>query len=194
MVVLRPHPSTPEDAWQVSALATRAPGGELHLRYVLQGALHAIRLPPPGAGLRADRLWEHTCAEAFIAAEGADGYVELNVAPSRAWAAYAFATYRERAPIETSALDPRIAVQCERDAITFDVAVAPADLSPAYREATLRVGLSMVVEASDGRLTYWALHHPSAQPDFHHADGFVLRLPPPPAAAADSAAGRGSSS
>jgi hypothetical protein len=33
-----------------------------------------------------------------------------------------------------------------------------------------------VVEEKNGRLTYWALTHPSALPDFHHRLGFVLQV------------------
>ncbi len=43
---------------------------DLRLRYVLHGALDGMRLPPPGALRRGDRLWEHTCSEAFVAADG----------------------------------------------------------------------------------------------------------------------------
>jgi len=34
----------------------------------------------------------------------------------------------------------------------------------------------MVIEARDGRISYWALNHPTNKPDFHHADGFALKL------------------
>jgi hypothetical protein len=40
-----------------------------------------------------------------------------------------------------------------------------------------RLGLSAVIEAVDGAMSYWALAHPSAKPDFHHPDSFVLDLP-----------------
>jgi hypothetical protein len=43
----------------------------------------------------------------------------------------------------------------------------------------LRLGLSAVVEASDGTLSYWALNHPVAKPDFHHPDSFALELAVP---------------
>ena len=185
VIALSPHRSTPADAWHVSALAERTDDDELRLRYVLNGALDGMRLPPPGTLCRGDRLWEHTCAEAFIAAEGTSAYVELNVSPSREWAAYAFTAYRDGAPLAASRLEPRIVVRRERDTLALDVLVALADLSCSYRDAILRIGLSAVVEATDGRLSYWALHHPSAQPDFHHPDAFTLRLPPPPAADAD---------
>ena len=33
-----------------------------------------------------------------------------------------------------------------------------------------------VIEDRAGQLSYWALKHPREEPDFHHADGFVLSL------------------
>jgi hypothetical protein len=182
MIALIPHPSTPVEAWHVSALAERTGEGDLRLRYVLRGGLDGMQLPPPGPRGRGDRLWEHTCAEAFVAAEGAAAYVELNVSPSREWAVYAFTAYRERAPLAASRLGPRIVVRREPDAVALDVLIALADLSSSYRDAVLRVGLTVVVEATDGRRSYWALHHPGAAPDFHHPDGRTLRLPPSRAA------------
>lgn len=167
------------NTWNVFAVANGTDAGELHFRYVVHGPLDRICLPSPGALRRDDRLWEHTCAEAFVAAEGTPGYVELNVSPSRAWAAYAFTAYRERAAVSARLFEPRITVQRDRDALTLDVDVTLTELSPSSRDAGFRIGLSMVVEETDGRLSYWALRHPSAQPDFHHPDGFVLRLAPP---------------
>ncbi|MCC6849214.1 MAG: DOMON-like domain-containing protein [Deltaproteobacteria bacterium] len=189
MLALAPHPSTPDDAWDLSALAERTAHADLRLRYVLRGALDAMHVPAAGPPRRGDRLWEHTCAEAFVAAEGASAYVELNVSPSRQWAAYAFTSPRVGGPLAAPGLEPRIVVRRNRETLAIDVRVALADLSSEYAHAALRVGLTMVVEAADGRLSYWALHHPTAQPDFHHPDGFTLRLAAPRAADGD----RGSS-
>jgi hypothetical protein len=41
---------------------------------------------------------------------------------------------------------------------------------------SIRLGLSAVVEATDGGLSYWALRHPPGKPDFHHIDAFALQL------------------
>lgn len=176
MLLLSPHPSTPNDAWVVSALAERTADGDLHLRYVLRGPLDAIRVPPPGPIRRGDRLWEHTCAEAFVGAEGRTGYVELNVAPSREWDTHAFHAYREGGRAPALAREPRIDVGRDHDALAIDVRVGLADLGALHSDAPLRVGLTAVVEANDGRRSYWALHHPTPTPDFHHPDGFTLRL------------------
>ena len=173
---MSPHPSTPETAWTVSALAERTAAHDLRLRYLVEGALDRLRIPPPGDVRRGDRLWEHTCAEAFVRADGAAAYVELNVAPSREWAAYVFTAYREGGRLASSRLAPRIAVRRDRATLGLDVGVALADLTPTYADAVLQVGLTVVTESTDGRLAYWALRHPRARPDFHHADAFALRL------------------
>ena len=40
----------------------------------------------------------------------------------------------------------------------------------------LRLGLCAVIEEENGALSYWALKHPSGRPDFHHPDGFALKI------------------
>ena len=54
------------------------------------------------------------------------------------------------------------------------LAVVPLDAGA----AALRLGASAVIETRDGVLSYWALPHPAARPDFHAAGGFTLRLDP----------------
>ncbi len=44
------------------------------------------------------------------------------------------------------------------------------------RGSKVRCALSAVLENDDGELSYWALHHPAATPDFHHPAGFVMEL------------------
>ncbi len=53
-------------------------------------------------------------------------------------------------------------------------ATLPASLLPSAH--TLRIGLSVVIEASDGSKSYWALAHGAAQPDFHLRQSFALTL------------------
>ena len=38
------------------------------------------------------------------------------------------------------------------------------------------LGLSAVLEYQNLELSYWALCHPGAQPDFHHPNSFVIEL------------------
>ena len=151
-------------------------GGELRLRYRLEGMIAGVRVPPPAALSRGHELWRHTCFEAFVAAEGKPGYVELNFAPSRQWAAYAFRSYREGGPITDSRLVPDVVTHREPDALGLQALVALDDLSISYRGAALRIGLAAVVESVHGRCSYWALRHPVGRTDFHHETAFALRL------------------
>jgi hypothetical protein len=95
-----------------------------------------------------------------------DAYVELNVSPSTEWAVYGFAGYRQAGPVP----DVAPSIEVARGAEWLDV-----EARIKLGRGSMRVGLSAVVETSDG-LTYWALAHPSSAPDFHRADGFVAHI------------------
>ena len=56
-------------------------------------------------------------------------------------------------------------------------AVTPLAATPWDESADTLLGLSAVIETDDGRLSYWALAHPRAQPDFHHPVGWTARVP-----------------
>ena len=45
-----------------------------------------------------------------------------------------------------------------------------------------RAGLSAVIQAADGAISYWALAHPPGDADFHHPAGFALDVSAPPRA------------
>jgi hypothetical protein len=146
----------------------------VQLRYRLRGDLTRIAIAAPAPSRRADKLWEQTCFEAFIAPEGSEHYVEINLAPSTEWAAYAFDRYRHGMRPLTLARPPTITVARE----TAELRVtADVDLS-ALGDAPWpwRVGLCAVVAETGGARSYWALRHPEPQPDFHAAAGFTLRL------------------
>jgi len=72
---------------------------------------------------------------------------------------------------------PHIAVRSTGSRLELDTLVRLDGLSAIHPRASLRIGLSAVIEASDG-LSYWALRHPVDKPDFHDADGFALLLEP----------------
>jgi hypothetical protein len=142
--------------------------GGLALRYVLDGDIERLLIPPRGEPRRANRLWEHTCFEAFLAGDG-EAYFEYNFSPSGQWALCRFDAYREgMTPVEP-ARAPRIATEAAPRRLRLDVAVEPA-------LAAQRIALAAVVEDADHRLSYWALAHPPGKPDFHHPAAFALKL------------------
>lgn len=169
------HPATPcgaVDAIRVHLSATSH--GGLELSYALHGDAARLRIPAPQPPAAVDGLWRQTCCEMFVTRSGDAGYREFNFAPSGQWAGYAFAGYRERIAWQPPA--PRIAVESGAGLLRLHASLAQEALP---ESGVLRLGLAVVVEAADGALSYWALRHPAAQPDFHHRDGFVLQLPDP---------------
>lgn len=174
---LVPHPATPAGAVAgLGAQASLSASGRLQLHWVLRGDLAALAIPMPAAQRFREGLWRHTCVEAFLAADGAAAYRELNVSPSREWAAYSFAGYREgMARLEHAS--PSLAVRRGPDRVQIDAALEVGHLFE-KPWTTLRLGLAAVVEAADGTLSYWALRHPVEKPDFHHRGGFLLSLGP----------------
>ena len=73
---------------------------------------------------------------------------------------------------------PHIEVRSSRSWLELESLVRLDSLSAVHPRATLRVGLSAVIEDNDC-LSYWALRHPADKPDFHDADGFTLLIEPP---------------
>jgi hypothetical protein len=168
------HPTTPCDAiHRFEVEAHRRADATLELCYTLAGDLDRLLIPPQRAPRRADKLWQHTCFEAFVAVDNAPGYTEFNFAPSSEWAIYRFSAYREGMAV-VQGPPPRIRVRRETERLDLDAVV---DLAPLRSSSGLRFALCAVVEQADGRLSYWALEHPAGKPDFHHIDGFMLALP-----------------
>lgn len=156
----------------------RAHGGAASVtaRFRVIGDIARILVPPPGAGQRRDELWRHTCFEFFVRGGSGPAYVEVNAAPSRDWAVYAFTDYRagRRAPAIIE--PPRIDVAASPARLELVARMPIAALLPAPPGA-IAAALSAVIEERDGRLSYWALAHPDAvRPDFHHSGSFAHEI------------------
>ncbi|MDD5390311.1 MAG: DOMON-like domain-containing protein [Gallionellaceae bacterium] len=146
----------------------------LSLRYRLAAGQAHLVIPDTATPERVEGLWRHTCFEAFVMGAGTSAYREFNFSPSGAWQAYGFHAYRQGEAL-AEATAPRIerGTETELDLRVF----LPAQVLPPGPR--LRLGLSAVIEAVDGSLSYWALRHPPGRPDFHHSDCFALELARP---------------
>jgi hypothetical protein len=170
------HPTT-YSRWVdgIDVRIVMAEGGDLVLAFGLRGDLAHLRIPPPRTPRRAERLWMHTCFEAFIGPLDGPAYCEFNFAPSGEWAAYAFQRYREGGMVVD--VHPAIAVQHADARLDLEARILRVDRLVALPpRGALRLGLAAVVEDARGALAYWALRHPSGRPDFHHAQAFALTL------------------
>ena len=173
------HPSTrAETVRAIQVLVRRSSSAELRMTFRLDGDIPQIRIPSPGVTRLGTELWRHTCFEAFIALEGQPSYHEFNFAPSGEWCVYALSSYRNGSPVADEAMRPHIAMHSTDSRLELDAIVRLDSLSAIHPRAVLLIGLSAVIEASDGALSYWALCHPADKPDFHDADGFALIVEP----------------
>ncbi len=157
---------------QLRAEAQRR-GDKLVLQFDLRGDLKRFLIPEAAANpIRSDRLWEHTCFEAFIGVLGSDSYREVNFSPSGHWASYRFSGYRAEMVNETEVI-PR-ELTCER---TEQQLLLNCHLDARTLKGTaLDVALTAVLEESSQQKSYWALNHVSDRPDFHQRKSFLLRL------------------
>jgi hypothetical protein len=160
----------------VRAVVARAElaGSSLRFEYRLRGDLAELAIPRRRQPQRADRLWEHTCFEAFVAPARGARYYELNFSPSTEWAAYAFDGYRNGMRPLALAQAPAIAVATTGDELRVTAGVELA----AFVDAPWpwRIGLTAVVEDRAGSRAYFALGHPRDKPDFHDAAAFTVLL------------------
>lgn len=171
---LQAHRASPCPAVERIEVSLARDARGLRLRYALTGDLDTLRIASPGEGVFADGLWQHTCFEAFLKPEGLDAYVELNLAPSRCWAAYGFRDTRQSMQWRPSA-SPAIELSRAGRRLELTAQVPSSMLGVAADAPVVLVGLSAVVESLGGELSWWALRHAPGKPDFHHPDAFALR-------------------
>lgn len=172
-VKLAGHRANPPRFHQlVDASLEYAADGSLRVSYAIHGLNLDLRVPTPHAPAPHDALWKTTCCELFLGSSMQGSYREFNFSPSGQWAAYDFVDTRQRAPQQVGSPDPHIEFVRSEDLMKL-TATLPREALP--QDASLRFALSVILEANDSNLGYWALAHPAAKPDFHHPAGFVLR-------------------
>jgi hypothetical protein len=181
-IKLKCHPSSCSKAvHSIRVRLQRSVNGELQINYRVEADISRILVQASSHPRISARLWEHTCFEAFVAAQGRPGYHEFNFAPSCEWAIFAFRGYRDGAIVTDEMMRPRIAVTSDRCSLALSAVISLDQLSDFHPRAVLNLGLSAVIEANDGK-SYWALRHPAGTPDFHAMEGFALVLEPPASA------------
>lgn len=172
---LSPHPS--HDRWPDCSVsvAVGLQDNRLELNYALTGALDRIAVPDPQPSRRGQCLWEHTCFEVFFGVRQAPEYYELNFSPSSEWDGFAFSRYRKESAQPLDIAPSQVTISRLPNRLQCHVQFClPGDLIE--NAASLEVGLSTVLQDLEGHYTYWALAHPSAEPDFHDRKAFTASV------------------
>lgn len=174
-LISHPNRPVPKDVSVSVSLVGLA--GKLTLEYWVRAPKGWLKVPERLAAEDrkvTDGLWKHSCFEAFLGqntqtGQGSTAYHEINLSPSGNWAAYSFTSYRQGGE-DWALFNPGIL--CEQDQEEFMLR-ATIPLNP---ESGPRLGLTAVLESSDGDKSYWALSHASDQPDFHQSSTFLVTL------------------
>lgn len=175
-VDLFPHPSHPCASIDAFDVSIESDAKVTTLRYRIMGNIDEISVPTPRAPERQDGLWQHTCFEWFARSTSSARYCELNFSPSGCWAAYEFDDYRAGMKHLSYPTAPRIEVTHSSRLLTLSVDVDRSAID-AIAQGGARIAVAAVIEHRDGGKSYWALAHPSAEPDFHHPHAFTFAVP-----------------
>ncbi|MFI5296350.1 MAG: DOMON-like domain-containing protein [Thermodesulfovibrionales bacterium] len=147
----------------------------LSLSYELTGPLADIIIPARvDIPSRKYGLWEETCFEFFVCAEGSDNYREFNLSPAGHWNVYRFTSYRLGMQEEPAFLSLPFSVRVNAGSLCLSLEL---DLEKIFTAGqALKVAVGAVIKNIDGKITYWALAHPGPQPDFHRRESFIVEV------------------
>ncbi|MHB1011604.1 MAG: DOMON-like domain-containing protein [Desulfobacteria bacterium] len=171
--LLKPFPGegNPAGVTIGGSIARRA--DTLSVRYEVRGNLSKVLIPAAAeTPRRRDRLWEETCFELFLGTAGSEEYWELNLSPSGHWNAYRFARYREGMREEPAVASLPFRLRRDPEALLLAAEIRVGKIVPP--ETELAAAVAVVIKASDGEKSHWALTHPGTRPDFHRREAFAM--------------------
>ncbi len=146
----------------------------LALRYTVRPVSGIVIPASTGAPGRRDGLWKETCLECFLAIKDSPGYWEFNLSPAGYWNGYSFSGYREG--MKEEKLLQALPFKVVREANLLSLALELHLDTLVRADQALDLGVSAVLQHTDGHVSYWALTHHGTQPDFHRRDCFIIEL------------------
>ncbi|MGE5085685.1 MAG: DOMON-like domain-containing protein [Bacillota bacterium] len=147
---------------------------EMILEYMISGPTRHLHFPPShGHESRRDELWKTTCLEAFLSPDFIkdSSYLEINCSPNGDWNAYSFSGYRAGMTPAAATEVKLIGREADQTTAHFRIRIKSPGL-----DRFKHLGVTAVVEFSDGSKSYFALKHPGPVADFHNKEGFVHSL------------------
>lgn len=146
-----------------------------HLTFTITGRANNIKLRPSSLlPQRKEDLWKGSCCEIFIQDTKTKQYIEWNFCFSSDWDASEFLDYRKKNANTFMVKPPSVIKAVNHDKIMLKTSF-PA---PPVNYKHLRAGISVILENTEGKLNYWALHHPKPEqkPDFHDDRSFCMTI------------------
>ena len=170
---LVPYPASDLPKIQITGEIERKEN-RLFICYAITGEIDSILLPAlSNDPARQDDLWKATCFEFFTAIKDQPQYWEFNMSPSGKWNVYAMDAYRQVNMREEAAFTQLpFEFKKTNNELTLDISV---DLNPILEPAqVLQIGITTIIQTTDGNESYWALAHPGPHADFHLRESFIM--------------------
>jgi hypothetical protein len=172
--LLKPFPGSNLPPVRLEAIIRRQ-GEVLLLCCLLRGQLAALAIPErQGVPERRDNLWSQTCFELFLAPAERQNYWEVNLSPAGHWNIYAFDSYRSGMRPEATISSLSFDVIREENSLAVVLELSVTSLI--QKGERLLAGPAGVLACRNGDLSYWALDHSGARPDFHRRESLSVIL------------------
>jgi hypothetical protein len=156
------------------SLARRS--GVVQIEYKVEGALDLVNWPTTSQVKgRCHELWRQSCFELFFAIKGDSSYWEVNLSPNDCWNVYYFTDYRAGMREEKFVGQPVCRVAADGDLLSLTCTLEIKGFIDDCSD--LEVGVSSVLQTTDGSASYWAIDHCGKEPDFHNRSSFSVALP-----------------
>ena len=148
-------------------------GSILVVRFWVIGPIDRLKIPPiSDAPQRLTGLWETTCFECFLGALGQEQYWEINLSPNGDWNVFQLDGYREPLRQEQAIETLPFWVERDGDRMTLEMRLDIQKLG-LCRDA-IELSVTSVLQETTGDISYWAVAHIGAEPDFHLRKSFVI--------------------
>ena len=145
----------------------------LVVQFRVMGAIDRLKISPiSDTPQRLTRLWETTCFECFLGALGQEQYWEVNLSPSGDWNVFHLDGYREPLREEQAIEALPFWVERDGDRTTLEMRLDIQKLG-LCRDA-IELSVTSVLQETTGDISYWAVAHAGAEPDFHLRHSFVI--------------------
>jgi hypothetical protein len=146
----------------------------LAISYTLLGDIQQVDIIPPEIPARKHELWQDTCFEFFLGAKDSPAYWEFNLSPAGHWNVYHFDNYRQRMQEETAFTTLPFRVQHNSDSLDLALNVNLDKIITV--DQPIEVAITTVIKSTNGDISYLALSHKGAEPDFHLRESFIVEL------------------
>lgn len=146
----------------------------LTISYNLLGNIQQVDITPPETPQRKHELWQDTCFEFFLGAKNSPAYWEFNLSPAGHWNIYRFNNYRQGMQEETAFTTLPFDVKHNSDSLDLTLNVNLDKIISV--DQAIEVAITTVIKSTNGEVSYLALSHKGAEPDFHLRESFVIEL------------------